>query len=112
MQKVLIISYFFHPCKFVGAVRTEYWAKNLYKYGYYPIIITRNWNNEQIEITDKVEENTFKHKLYKNYEVYEIPYKRTIRDWLSKYLYLKLIQKGLTFIESVLYNFFIKFCMT
>ncbi len=109
MQKVLIISYFFPPCKFVGAERTEYWAKNLHKYGFYPIIITRNWNNEQIEITDKVEENTFKHKLYKNYEVYELPYKRTMRDRLAKYLYLKLIQKGLTFIESVLSHFFIKY---
>lgn len=39
MQKVLIISYFFEPCKFVGSERTEYWAKNLYHYGFYPIIL-------------------------------------------------------------------------
>ena len=109
MQKVLIISYFFSPCKFVGAERIEYWAKNLHKYGVYPIIITRNWNNEQIEITEKVEENTFKHEMYRNYEVYKLPYRRTLRDRLSKYSFLKLIQKALTFIESILSNFFIKY---
>ena len=108
MQKVLIISYFFPPCKFVGAERTDYWAKNLHKYGFYPIIITRNWNNDQIEITEKVEENTFKHELHKNYEVYKLPYKRTLRDVMSKYIYLKLSQKALTFIESVLSNFFLR----
>ena len=63
MQKVLIISYFFPPCRLVGAERTEYWAQNLYKYGYYPIILTRQWNPNQIELTDKIKKDHIYNKL-------------------------------------------------
>jgi hypothetical protein len=82
MQKVFIISYFFEPCKFVGSERVEYWAKNLHIYGFYPIILTRQWNHGQIDLTDKVINNKYEHIIYDNYEVYKLPYKRTLRDKL------------------------------
>jgi len=108
MQKVLIISYFFEPCKFVGSERTEYWAKNLHHHGFYPIILTRQWNNSQINLTDKVLNNKYEHIVYDNYEVYKLPYKRTLRDKLVKHKNLSFFQKTLTFFESFLSNFFLK----
>ena len=102
MQKVLIISYFFPPCRLVGSERTEYWAKNLYKYGYYPIILTRQWNPNQIELTNKINNNYNEHLIYDHYEVYKVPYKRSLRDILSNYKSLILFQKALTFLESIL----------
>jgi glycosyltransferase involved in cell wall biosynthesis len=106
MQKVLIISYFFTPCKLVGAERTDYWAKNLHNYGYFPIILTRQWNKDQIEITDYVISNQIDHEVKINYEIYRLPYKRTLRDILAKFEHLTLIRKSLTFLESFLSNFF------
>lgn len=106
MQKVLIISYFFEPCKFVGSERIEYWAKNLNKYGFHPIILTRQWNKGQINLTDKVINNKFEHISYGNYEVYKLPYKRTLRDKLSN-KHFNIIRKMLTFLETILSNFFL-----
>ena len=108
MQKVLIISYFFEPCSFVGAERTVYWAKNLHKHGFYPIILTRQWNKGQINFNEDVKHNKFEHIKNDEYEVYKMPYNKTIRDILSRYKYLKIPQKILTFLESILSNFFLK----
>ena len=52
MKKLLIISYFYPPANFVGAQRTAAWAKYLHEYGYYPIIITRQWNEGQTDLVD------------------------------------------------------------
>lgn len=60
MQKALIISYFFPPCNFVGAERTNYWANNLYNHGIYPLIITRCWNEDQKDIIGYVKNNSNK----------------------------------------------------
>ena len=92
MQKVLIISYFFPPCNFVGGERTSFWAENLSKFGFYPIVITRNWNENQITITEKVKKNNFSILLEKKHEIYYLPFKLSIRDRLSNYKFLKNIK--------------------
>lgn len=107
MKKVLIISYFFPPCNFVAAERTSAWAKHLSQFGYYPIIITRRWNNEQQELTDNIIDNTFFHEKHPSHEVYRLPYKRTFRDVLSDYPLLYQFRKGLTFLELFFSNYFI-----
>jgi hypothetical protein len=106
-KKVLIISYFFEPCKLVGAERTTYWAHNLSKKGFYPIILTRQWNQDQIELTDLVFRNKYEHIKNDKFEVYKLPYRRTLRDILAKHKKLMLLQKTLTFLESFFSNFFI-----
>ena len=108
MQKVFIISYFFEPCKFVGSERVEYWAENLHNHGFYPIILTRQWNKGQLNLTDNVINNKYKHIVYDNYEVYKLPYKRTLRDKLAKHKNLSFFRKILTFIESIFSNFILK----
>ena len=107
MKKVLILSYHFSPNNFVGSERIDYWAKNLGNDNLYPIIITRNWNVNQINLTDKVIDNTFKVIKGDNYEVHYLPYKQSVRDKVSKYKYLNIIQKILTLYELIFSNYFI-----
>ncbi len=107
MQKVLIISYFFSPCNFVGSYRTISWAKNLNKFGFYPIIITRQWNKNQSDIVDNIKENKYEVKKFISHEVHYLPYKKNLRDYLSNYPSFKLIQKTLTLFELIFSNFFI-----
>jgi len=108
MKKVIIISYFFNPANFVGGERTLSWAKYLNKFGIYPIIITRQWNDGQKDLTDKIEYKEVIHEKHETYEVYRLPYKNSLRDKLAIKNRFKLIQKVLTFKEIILSNFFIK----
>lgn len=105
MKKIIIISYYFPPANFVGSDRIDAWAKNLFSHGIKPIIITRNWNLNQKNIVDPIKNNEFKHIINNDYEIYQLPVKRSIRDKLSKYSSLKLIQKAFTFIDLIKCNF-------
>lgn len=110
MKKVIIISYFFPPCNFVGGERTFAWAKYLRRFGVYPIIITRQWNEGQKDITGSVVKKEI-HEKMDGYEVYRLPYKNILRDFFAKlndFKIFKLFQKILTFKELVFSNFFIR----
>lgn len=105
MKKFLLISFFFPPANFVGAQRTAYWAENLHKYGYYPIVITRRWNDGQTTLTEKVVNNELAVEKFNGYEVHRLPYKETLRDKLDQFGKYKFLQKALTLKEIVLSNF-------
>lgn len=102
MKKLLLISYFFPPANFVGAQRTAYWAENLHKYGYYPIVITRQWNESQTTLTEKVVNNELVVEKYDGYEVHRLPFKESLRDRLDQIEKYKFLQKVLTLKEVVL----------
>jgi len=108
MKKILIIAYFFPPSNFVGGGRIKGWVHNLYKFGYYPIVITRQWNYHQNELTDKVQHNQYSIDKYDKYEVHRMPYRRTFRDLFAKYPKFWILQKSLTFLEIILSSIFIK----
>jgi peptidoglycan/xylan/chitin deacetylase (PgdA/CDA1 family) len=110
MKKILILSYFFPPSTFTGSFRIFSWAKYLSEFGYYPIIVTRNWDIPINEYKDMSESTSLEivHKKYDNYEVYYLPYKGNLRDWLfKKYGDKKMVlpRRILTFFEVVLQNF-------
>jgi hypothetical protein len=107
LKKVIVISYFFPPSNFVGSERTDSWAKNLHKNGIYPIIVTRNWNNQQKDIVDRVEENSFKKEVFETHEVHRLPYHQSLRDKCGNYKSLRLIQKVLSLFELIFSNFFL-----
>lgn len=107
MQKVLILSYFFPPANFVGGERAAGWAEYFHENNIYPIIITRNWNDNQKDLVDKVSDNEYKVEKSDFYEVHRLPYKRSFRDVISKYKWLKVLQKFLTLKELILSNFFV-----
>lgn len=104
-KKILLISYFFPPANFVGAQRTAFWAENLHKQGYYPIVITRQWNENQTTLTEKVVNNELEVEKCDGYEVHRLPYKESLRDRLDRKGKYKLLQKALTLKEIVLSNF-------
>jgi hypothetical protein len=108
LKKVLIISYFYPPANFVGAQRTAAWAKYLHEYGYYPIIITRQWNEGQIDLVDKVIDNELSIEKNETHEVHRLPHKYSLRDRLSNYPILRPIQKALTLKELIFSNFSLK----
>lgn len=111
MKKVLILAYFFPPCNMPGANRPYGWAKYLAESGYYPIVISRNWENE-IRNPSDLFSNAGKeilHEKFETYEVYYLPYKQNFRDKLvTKYTNrgFFIFRKILTFIELIFRNFF------
>ncbi len=111
MKNIIILAYFFPPGNFVGGERPAAWARHLHQFGYYPTIITRNWNEGQLDLTDKIIDNTLKHEVYETHEIYRLPYHRTWRDKLNYHPnnpIAKLIRKSLSFSALILNNFFLR----
>lgn len=105
MKKVLIISYFYEPSNFVGGQRTEFWANALHRFGYYPIIVTRNWNPKQTNLTEVVSDNALKVEKFDTHEVHRLPFKNSLRDRLDQQSKFRFLQKGLTLWELIFSNF-------
>ena len=105
MKKVLIISYFFPPCNFVGAERTAYWTKNLHKYQIYPVVVTRCWNEGQKDIIGKVDNNESKTIKNDEFEVNYVSYNNQLRDYFTKTAF---IRKFFTLIYKLSYYIFPK----
>jgi peptidoglycan/xylan/chitin deacetylase (PgdA/CDA1 family)/glycosyltransferase involved in cell wall biosynthesis len=111
LKKILIISYFFPPSTFTGSFRIFSWAKHLSEFGYYPVIVTRNWDIRISEYKDMSESTTSEviHQKYDNYEVYFLPYRGNFRDRLYKRYGDKrmvLPRRILTSFEVIMQNFF------
>ncbi len=110
LKRIVIVAYFFPPCNLTAAQRALGWAKYFKGFGYYPIIITRNWDIEINNPKDtlKTTEQSVKHIKHDDYEVYYLPYKANLRDRLfTKYGDTKFvfIRKLLTFFELIFQNF-------
>ncbi|MEZ5045573.1 MAG: hypothetical protein R2831_01130 [Chitinophagaceae bacterium] len=84
MKKVLIISYYFPPCNLTPSERIYSWAKYLKALGYYPIIVTRNWDIEIKGFEDELKTSGTSplHKVYDDYEVWYMPYKQSFKEYL------------------------------
>jgi glycosyltransferase involved in cell wall biosynthesis len=106
MKRVLILTYFFSPCGLTSANRTSSWAKYFSKFGLYPVIITRNWDQEINTERDLYKQSGKKieYQKFDNYEVYYVPYKQSRRDKIlvnsreGKNIFLR---KSLTFFEQL-----------
>jgi glycosyltransferase involved in cell wall biosynthesis len=77
-------------------------------FGVYPIIITRQWNENQKDLIDKVENNTYEVEETSSYKIIRLPFKQSVRDKVSQYGFLKPLQKLLTLKEIILSNYSIK----
>lgn len=114
MKKVLIISYFFPPCNLTAAQRIGSWCKYLPEFGFYPIVVTRNWNGD--EYTDAQRLTTTKvSKVIKtnSSETHFLPYTSSLRDLFfiygQKKPLFRYLSKALTLIYSLLQCFSIRF---
>lgn len=109
--KVLILSYFFPPCNITSSQRAYSWAKYLGEFGYYPIVITRNWERAVRYPTD-LHYNTYQtttHQKFGTYEVFYLPYKQSLRDKLfirDKKRSKNIFRKLLTLWELIMQNYF------
>jgi hypothetical protein len=101
------MSYFYPPASFVGSSRPAAWVQTMHNYGYYPIIITRQWNIGQCDIVDKVKNNKHEIERFSTHEVHRLPFNYALRDRFAKYSFLKFFQKSLTLLEVFFSNFFI-----
>lgn len=93
MKKIIIATYFFQPCTLTPSQRVTYWAENFHRLGYWPIIVTREWEieTESYFDTKKKVGNRIRHVIHENYEVYYIPFRPGILDrayvsWGENYL--------------------------
>jgi hypothetical protein len=111
MKKVLIISYFYPPANYVGGERAASWAKYLHESDCYPIIVTRQWNQEQKNTYDKVEKNNYVFEKHAHYEIHRLPYRQSLRDRLFKYRnpFFVILRKLLTLIDIFLSCLSIRF---
>ena len=112
MKNILIISYFFPPCNLTASQRVLGWANYLSNFGYYPTIVSRNWDIP-INSPEDVLKSTGRevvHQKNDQYEVYYLPYVASIRDQIfsknkDKKIFQK-ISKILTFKDQILENYF------
>ena len=111
MKKVLIISYFFPPCNLTASQRVGSWAKYLCDFGYYPTIITRNWDkliaSSEDVLTSSGEDII--HKKLDSHEVYVLPYLSSKRDLVyaknKNKRHIQKLSKILTFKDLLLENY-------
>ena len=82
MKKVLILSYFSPPSSFAGSFRIRGWLDHFYKFGYYPVLITRHWEAEDKDFTAITKFAGIETEVNEYYSIYRLPYRGTIRDRL------------------------------
>jgi glycosyltransferase involved in cell wall biosynthesis len=82
MKKVLILSYFSSPGNFAGSYRIKSWADYLHNYGYYPIIVTRHWNENETDYTAISDKKVIEKTVNEKHTIYRLPYYGSFRDRL------------------------------
>lgn len=83
-KNILIFAYFFPPCGMTAAHRPLSWVKYFPKFGFYPIVITRNWDiqiKSQQDLSKPSGEGV-KVEKFDTHEVHYIPFKGNLRDRL------------------------------
>lgn len=112
MEKIIILSYFYPPCSLTASNRTNNWAKNLSRFGYYPIVLTRNWSHPIHEQYDLSKSTGKRNEIIKNkkVEVHYLPFIGTLKDKVyykyknSKFVF---IRKSLSYLEIIFQNYFL-----
>jgi glycosyltransferase involved in cell wall biosynthesis len=86
VKKVLIISYFFPPCNLTASNRIAGWEKNLPEFGFYPIIVTRNWTGLELTAEERLMDSGPDLRVEKkdHSEVHHLPYRASLRDKLFR----------------------------
>ncbi|MEO7047379.1 MAG: hypothetical protein ABI091_18900, partial [Ferruginibacter sp.] len=89
MKKILVLSYYFAPCNLTPAERVYSFAKYFNAMGYYPIIVTRNWDISINHARDEYEPtgNKIIHEKKDGYEVYYLPFRPGLKGRLFKKYY-------------------------
>ncbi len=91
MKKIIILSYFFPPSNLTPSERVHSFAVHLNELGYYPIVVTRNWDIPIRHSRDEHKKSGTKivHEKHEHYEVYYLPFKPDLKNRLFEKLYGK-----------------------
>jgi len=83
MKKIVILTHYFSPCTLTPSQRITYWAKNLNRMGYYPIVITRHWSADikSHDMTKLPFGSEIEIQKKENYEVIYVPFRPGLLDW-------------------------------
>jgi hypothetical protein len=106
MKKVLILAYDFPPYVSVGALRPFSWFKYMPEYGYFPIVITRQWANKYGNKLDFVAPGESTVDIVESSEkgtIIRTPYKPN----LANRLMLKYGDSKYTFLRRAISGFFV-----
>lgn len=111
MKRILLLTYYFPPCNLTASQRPYSWARYLNRFGYYPIVITRNWEVPIAEPRDahRAAGLGVVHEICDGYEVYRVPFVPGWRDRLfthGKGRVSRLLQRMLTLLEMFGQNLF------
>ncbi len=107
MKKILLITYFFPPSNFAGSYRLASFARYFNKFGYYPVVVTRQAPENAADFRVMAGNCGSDIIFEKNegFEVYYLPYKANLRDRIyakygdNKYVYIRRL---LSFFELLL----------
>lgn len=111
MKKVLILSYYFPPCNLTAAQRVGSWEKFLPEFGFYPIVVTRNWTGRELSEAQRLENSYPSIEIVQNpkSEVHYLPYSPNFRDHAfikgQTSIAFRYISKFLTSFQLILQNF-------
>ena len=106
LKKVIILADYFPPCNLTPAERTFSFACYLNEFGYYPIVVTRNWDIPILHSRDEHKKtgDHIIHEKKQNYEVYYVPFKPTLKNiFFEKFLaqsFIFFIYGSLLYIPS------------
>lgn len=114
LKKILILSYYFPPCNLTASERVQAYALYLNEFGYYPVIVTRNWDIPIKHARDEHKKTGHEILVEKrdNYEVHYLPFKPNLKSKLfakltgTRWYFLYLM---IAFIYNVGENFSSRF---
>jgi len=98
MKKTLILAYDFPPYVSVGGLRPASWAKYLYEFDVFPIVVTRQWGNKYGNFLDYIATSESQEIIIENTDTATIirtPYKPNLANQIllkhgdKKYKYLR-----------------------
>ena len=119
MEKILVIAYYFPPCRGVASYRPESWKRDFPKHGLSPTFITRHWTGTENVWTDYLKDLIVDEKMTscENSVTINLPYKRNkylvfaekkwVRDlYLDKFIYFSSAILGNYQLDVDAYNCF------
>jgi glycosyltransferase involved in cell wall biosynthesis len=85
LKKVLVLAYDFPPNTSVGGQRPYSWFQHLHQFGFYPIVVTRHWDEGLKTPEDMVKSSTAQtltDNVYEYGRLIRVPYTSCLRDRL------------------------------
>ena len=107
MKKILILSYFFPPSPQTASNRLKGIVDYFHKLGFYPVVVTRNWDLaiKQPQDTLKSSGDKIIHIKNDDHEIFYLPYKSSLRDKIfvksDNIFVFKILSKILTLISTI-----------